>query len=83
MDTSNKAVRMGLKTAFSYLGKNPDENIPKLMKWTDRLAGDGENSFKKHRDVIRNVINDSDCNMHKLIWSLWDDIDSHVFGKSL
>ncbi len=82
MDTSNKAVRMGLKTAFSYLGKNPDENIPKLMKWTDRLAGDGENSFKKHRDVIRNVINDPDCNMHKLIWSLWDDIDSHVLGKA-
>ncbi len=82
MDTSNKAVRMGLKTAFSYLGKNPDENIPKLMKWTDRLAGDGENSFKKHRDVIRNVINDPDCNMHKLIWSLWDDIDSHVLEKA-
>lgn len=82
MDTSNKVVRMGLKTAFSYLGKNPDENIPKLMKWTDRLAGDGENSFKKHRDVIRNVINDPDCNMHKLIWSLWDDIDSHVLEKA-
>lgn len=82
MDTSNKAVRMGLKTAFSYLGKNPDENIPKLMKWTDRLVGDGENSFKKHRDVIRNVINDPDCNMHKLIWSLWDDIDSHVLEKA-
>ena len=82
MDTSNKAVRMGLKTAFSYLGKNSDENIPKLMKWTDRLAGDGENSFKKHRDVIRNVINDPDCNMHKLIWSLWDDIDSHVLEKA-
>ena len=82
MDMSNKAVRMGLKTAFSYLGKNPDENIPKLMKWTDRLAGDGENSFKKHRDVIRNVINDPDCNMHKLIWSLWDDIDSHVLEKA-
>ena len=82
MDTSNKAVRMGLKTAFSYLGKNPDENIPKLMKRTDRLAGDGENSFKKHRDVIRNVINDPDCNMHKLIWSLWDDIDSHVLEKA-
>ena len=82
MDTSNKAVRMGLKTAFSYLEKNPDENIPKLMKWTDRLAGDGENSFKKHRDVIRNVINDPDCNMHKLIWSLWDDIDSHVLEKA-
>lgn len=82
MDTSNKVVRMGLKTAFSYLGKNPDENIPKLMKWTDRLAVDGENSFKKHRDVIRNVINDPDCNMHKLIWSLWDDIDSHVLEKA-
>lgn len=82
MDTSNKVVRMGLKTAFSYLGKNPYENIPKLMKWTDRLAGDGENSFKKHRDFIRNVINDPDCNMHKLIWSLWDDIDSHVLEKA-
>ena len=82
MDTSNKAVRMGLKTAFYYMGKNPDENIPKLMHWTDKLAGDGPNSFKKHRDVIRNVINDSDCNMHKLIWSLWDDIDSHVLEKA-
>lgn len=82
MDTSNKAVRMGLKTAFYYMGKNPDENIPKLMHWTDKLAGDGENSFKKHRDVIRNVINDPDCNMHKLIWSLWDDIDSHVLEKA-
>ena len=31
MDTSNKAVPMGLKTAFSYLEKNPDDNLPKLM----------------------------------------------------
>lgn len=82
MDMSNKAVRMGLKAAFNYLGKNPDENIPKLMYWTDKLAGDGPNSFQTQREVIRKVINDPDDNMHKLIWSLWEDVDKHVLEKA-
>ncbi len=69
---------MGLKTAFSYIGKNPDKNMPKLMKWVDRFAGDGPNSFEVQRDAFRKIINDPDNNMHKLLWSIWDDIDEDV-----
>ena len=29
MDTSNKIVRYGLKQAFSYIEKNPEENTVK------------------------------------------------------
>ena len=39
MDTSNKIVRYGLKQAFSYIEKNPEENMIKMMDWVDRLAG--------------------------------------------
>ena len=69
---------MGLKTAFSYIGKNPDKNMPKLMKWVDRFAGDGPNNFEVQRDAFRKIINDPDNNMHKLLWSIWDDIDEDV-----
>ena len=78
MNANNNAVRMGLKTAFSYIGKNPDKNMPKLMKWVDRFAGDGPNSFEVQRDAFRKIINDPDNNMHKLLWSIWDDIDEDV-----
>ena len=72
------AMRLGMKTAFSYIGKDPDKNLPKLMKWVDRFAGDGPDSFEAQRDAFRKVIDDPDNNMHKLIWSLWDDIDEDV-----
>lgn len=35
MNPSNKFVRFGLKKAFDYVGKNPDENLPNLMDWVD------------------------------------------------
>ena len=33
MDTSSKVVQFGLKTAFGYIEKNPEQNLPKLMDW--------------------------------------------------
>lgn len=78
MNANNMAMRLGMKTAFSYIGKDPDKNLPKLMKWVDRFAGDGPDSFEAQRDAFRKVIDDPDNNMHKLIWSLWDDIDEDV-----
>lgn len=45
MDTSSRIVQYGLKTAFNYIEKNPEQNLPKLMDWVDKLAGDGPNSY--------------------------------------
>ena len=42
--------RTGFRAMYSYLDKDPDANIPRLMDWVDRFAGDGPNSFPDQRD---------------------------------
>ncbi len=78
MNLSNRAVRLGLTTAFRFIGKDPDKNLPKLMRWVDRFAGEGSGSFISQRQAFRNVIDDPNNSMHKLLWSLWEDIDEKV-----
>lgn len=60
----------GIRQALSYLEKDPEENLPKLMAWVDRFAGDSPDSFPKQREVIRWVINDPEDNWHKFIVNL-------------
>ena len=45
--------KFGITKAYNYIEKNPEENLPKLMEWVDRFAGEGENSFPKQRNAIR------------------------------
>lgn len=78
MNASNKIVRFGLKKAFDYIGKDPDANLPKLMDWVDKYAGDGPNSFPAQRNAFRQVISDPNNNMYRLLKSLWTDIDEGV-----
>ena len=78
MDASNKAVRFGLKKIFDTVGKDPDQNLPRLMELADRFLGDDPENFGPQRDAVRAVVNDPDNNMHKLLWSLWSDIDEGV-----
>ncbi len=53
MNAANKVVQYGLKEAFGYIEKNPEENQPKLMNWVDRIAGNGPNSFPVQRAAFR------------------------------
>ena len=78
MGFTNQIKKVTLRTAFSYLEKDPEENIPKLMAWVDKLAGDGPNSFPAQRAAIRRVLNDPECNMYQLIMSIMKDIDQDV-----
>ncbi len=39
----------GIRQALSYLEKDPEENLPKLMAWVDRFASDSPDSFPKQR----------------------------------
>ena len=36
---------IGIRQALGYLERNPEENLPKLMAWVVRFAGDGPDSF--------------------------------------
>ena len=42
MAIQEKIKRTALKTAFSYLEKNPEKNVRNLMDLVDALAGEGE-----------------------------------------
>ena len=70
--------KIGLKTAYSYIEKNPERNLPKLMEWVDRLAGDGPDSFPAQREAFRTVINDPDNNMYQLIMNIFREVDNDV-----
>ena len=70
--------KIGLKTAYSYIEKDPGRNLPKLMEWVDRLAGDGPNSFPEQREAFRTVINDPDNNMYQLIMNIFREVDNDV-----
>jgi MoaA/NifB/PqqE/SkfB family radical SAM enzyme len=78
MDQKTMKARLqkfGLNKALDYLDKDPEKNLPKLMNWVDKLAGD---SFKPQRDAFRKFVNDPNCNWYKLMMSVWSDIDPHV-----
>ncbi len=78
MDASNKVVRYGLKRAFGYMEKDPEENLPKLMDWVDRFAPEGERGFPVQRAAFRRVIEDPGCNMHKLMMRIFTETDQEV-----
>ncbi len=59
--------KLGLKTAYGYIEKDPEYNLPKLMEWVDRLAGTGPNSFLEQRRAFRTVISDPSNNMYQLM----------------
>ena len=78
MGIANTTKKIALKTAFSYLEKNPEENAPKLMAWVDKFAGNGPDSFPKQREAVRNVIHDPNCNMHQLVMDILKETDTGV-----
>lgn len=78
MEISNKFKKTALRTAFSYLERDPEENLPKLMAWVDRFAGTGPDSFEPQRDAVRAVVNDPTNNMYKLIMRIMKETDPAV-----
>ena len=68
-----------VKQALSYLDKDPEKNLPKLLDWFDRF--DRKDTLKTQRELIREVVMDKENNWHKLAMSLWEDIDPGVRNR--
>ncbi len=77
MNTSNRIVQFGAKQVFSYIGKDPEENLPKLMDWVDHFAPAGEKGFPAQRAVFRKAIEEKN-NMYQLLIRLFKESDSEV-----
>ncbi len=76
MNIPDNIKKFGMKVAYSYLDKDPEKNVPKLMDWVDRILP--PEAFEGQRKVFRTVIEDPDNNWFRLIRSVWTDIDSGV-----
>ena len=67
--------KLGIEQAVEYISKAPEKNLPKLMDWADRFAGD---QYGPQRDAIRDAVNNPDNIYHQLILRIVRDVDAEV-----
>ena len=68
-----------LKMVLSYLDKDPDTNIPKILDWVEKF--DTKGTVKGQIKAIRKALADPNNNWNQLVKSLWTDIDDGVRRK--
>lgn len=78
---AEKSLRENMETltvrkVLSYLDKDPDKNLPKLLEWADRF--DKDNLYATQRKVFHNILENPDSNWYQFIKGLWTDIDPGV-----
>ena len=71
---TEKIKAFGAKQVISYLDKDPDKNVPKVLDWLEKHGGKSNNISGQAR-MIKEVFEDKGNNWYKLIKSLWTDID--------
>ena len=69
----------GIAKALDYLERDPDANLPRLMEWLDRYTG-GRLPLP-YQELFHQVMTDPDNNWHRLIRSMYTDIDNRVLKK--
>ena len=74
--TKNSVTAKLTEMALSYIGEDPEESLPKLMKWADRI--DIKNSYLEQRNVFRSILEDKEGNWYQFILSLWEDLDPDI-----
>ncbi len=61
--TMESLKAFGLKQVISYMDRDPDANIPKVLSWMERH--DKGNNVTKQVKMIREVIADKNNNWYK------------------
>ena len=80
MGIKTQASTFAVNQLLDYAIKNPEDNIPKLMNWADRLDEAMGNNFPNQRKVVRErVVDDPGSNWYQLLMSLLRDVDPDVF----
>lgn len=76
MTVKENFEKIAVKTGLSYLNKDPEKNLPKLLDWFDLF--DRKGTLLQQRTAVREVVEDKENNWYKLIMSLCKDIDPGV-----
>lgn len=75
----DKMQRFGLNKVIHYLEANPEENMPKILDWVEKL--DKYKHFEPAEKQIRQYISDPNNNWNIFIKSFFTDIDEGVRKK--
>ena len=79
MGIAKSIQKTAIKTAYSYIEKDPEKNLLKLMDWVDRWAEPkGEEGFPVQRKAFRDALENPDNNMRQLILRVFRDTDPEV-----
>lgn len=74
-----KIEAYGLKKVLSFLDSDPDNNIPRIIDWVEKI--DIEGIVDDQMNTIKPAIKDKDGIWYRFIKSLWTDIDDEVRRK--
>ena len=69
----------GITRALDYLERDPDANLPRLMEWVDKYTE--ERLSQAYRELFHKAMTDPENNWHRLIKSMYTDIDNRVLKK--
>lgn len=72
MSVKNKITKLAIEHEVNQIVKDPEKNLPKVMSWVDKFAGD---SFQYQRDNIRAAINDPQNVYHNYVYHVTRDFD--------
>ena len=75
MAVSATIAKFGLTKAFDRLYKDPENNLPQLMDWADKFAGD---QFPGQRKAIRAAIEDPQHPYYPYVRHIIRDVDPEV-----
>ena len=76
MDIRTMSVEKGFNKAYEYLDRNPEENLPKLISLVRKMMPEEE--YEGKFILFEMAINDKESPWHKLLLSLWTDVDADV-----
>lgn len=73
LSLKESASAFALGKAMDYLNKDPEKNIPKLLKWVEKF--DTRKLYKGQISFIKNIVQDPENIWYKYIINIFNDID--------
>ncbi len=76
MNLTDTVKKAGLSLVYSYLDKDPENNIPRIIDWVEKTDKTGQMSVQTK--AVKHALANPDNNWGELIKSLFSDIDPEV-----
>ncbi len=75
MDVSTTLKKLGIEKIFGMLYRDPEKNLPRLMDWADKFAGE---EFPAQRAAVREAVEDPNDPYYHFLRHMINDVDQEV-----